>query len=47
MPLKTLSYEVDRYDDALKDAKALKRVFKAALFYCSKEGGRLEAQRVW
>lgn len=47
MALKVLSYPVDKYDSALKDAKALKRVFKAELFYCSKENGKLEAQRVW
>jgi hypothetical protein len=47
MPLKTISYTVDRFDSALQDAKALKRVFKAELFYCCKENGKLEAQRVW
>jgi hypothetical protein len=46
LPLKTISYEVGRYDAALQDAKALK-IFKPALFYCCKENGRLEAQRVW
>ena len=47
MPLKTLSYSVDKYDDALQDAKALGPVFRGELFYCFKEGGKLEAQRVW
>jgi hypothetical protein len=47
LPLKTLSYTIDRWDDALKDAKALGRVFKGELYHCHKEDGRLEAQRVW
>lgn len=45
--LKTLSYTVDRYDDALKDAKALKRIFRAELFYCCKDSGTLSATRIW
>ena len=47
MPLKTLSYTIDRYDDALMDAKALRRIFKAELYYCSKENGKLTAEKVW
>jgi len=47
MPLKTLSYTVERWEDALQDAKALGPVFKGELYYCHKEDGRLEAQRVW
>ena len=47
LPLKTLSYTVERWEDALQDAKALGPVFKGELYYCHKEDGRLEAQRVW
>lgn len=45
--LKTLSYTVDRFDDALKDTRALERVFKAELFYCGKMGGELTATKIW
>jgi len=45
LPLTTISYEVGRYDAALKDAKALK-IFKPALFYCYKDGQGLHADRV-
>ena len=45
--LKVLSYTVDRYDDALKDAKALKRIFKAKLYYCHKGEDGLHAEQIW
>lgn len=48
LPLKTLSYAVERWDEALGDAKAFKRVFKrSALFYCHKANGVLSAEEVW
>ncbi len=47
MKIKVLSYTVDRYDDALRDAKAFKRIFDCALFYCVKENGVLSAEQVW
>ncbi len=43
---RVISYTVDRYDDALQDARALK-IFKAELHYCSKEGGVLTAEQIW
>jgi hypothetical protein len=44
--LKTLSYTIDRFDDALKDSKTLKWVFKAELFYCCKIDGKLAATKI-
>ena len=47
LPLRrTISYTVDRYDDALQDARALK-IFKPALFYCHKGEDGLHAEQIW
>lgn len=43
---RTISYPVGRYDDALKDARALK-IFKAELYYCFKGEDGLHAEQIW
>jgi hypothetical protein len=47
MPLKTLSYPKNKWDEALGDAKALGWVFKGEPYHYRKEDGKLEAQRAW
>ena len=43
---RVISYTVDRYDDALQDARALK-IFKAELYYCFKGEDGLHAEQIW
>ena len=48
LPLKTLSYSIDQWDEAIGDAKAFKRVFKrSALLFCHKTNGALTAEEIW
>ena len=47
LPLRTISYTVDRFDDALKDAKALERIFKGRLYLCFKDSEGLHQELIW
>lgn len=47
LPLGPISYPIEKWDEAIGDAKAFRRVFKkAALVYCYKDGQGLHADRV-
>lgn len=45
LPITTISYTTDKWDSALKDARALGRVFKGELYVCYKDTEGLHAER--